>query len=72
MADKNPPQPPIDGPKEHLTTLIALPLNEDQTAQIKRDTGISVTWVLVQRLGGTLVRNIDPGTVSLTRLTWSW
>jgi len=58
--------------KAQLETLAFIPLTEDQTAQIKSSTGHEISYLLVQRVGRTLAREIDPGIVSLTRLTWCW
>jgi hypothetical protein len=58
--------------KSQLETLAFIPLTDDQTAQIKNDVGIEVAFLLVQRVGRTLARDIDPGLISLTRLTWCW
>ena len=58
--------------KAQLETLAFVPLTGDQTEQIKNDLGIEVSFLLVQRVGRTLAREIDPGLISLTRLTWCW
>jgi hypothetical protein len=58
--------------KAQLETLAFIPLTDDQTAQIKSSTGHEISYLLVQRVGRTLAREIDPGIVSVTRLTWCW
>jgi hypothetical protein len=58
--------------KAQLETLAFVPLTNEQTEQVKNDIGLEVTFLLVQRVGRTLAREIDPGCVSLTRLTWCW
>lgn len=58
--------------KSQLETLAYIPLTKEQTAQVKNDLGIEVSTLLVQRVGRTLAREVDPGIVSVTRLTWSW
>jgi len=58
--------------KSQLETLAFVPLTEEQSAQIKDELNLEVGFLLVQRVGRTLARNIDPGLVSLTRLTWCW
>jgi hypothetical protein len=58
--------------KSQLETLAFVPLTDEQTGQIRQDLGIEVSFLLVQRVGRTLAREIDPGLISLTRLTWCW
>jgi len=58
--------------KAQLETLAFIPLTDEQTAQVKSDLGLEVSFLLVQRVGRTLARDIDPGFISLTRLTWCW
>jgi hypothetical protein len=58
--------------KAQQETLAFVALTSDQTAQIKGDLGIEVSSLLVERLGRTQAREIDPGLVSITRLTWCW
>ena len=58
--------------KSQLETLAHIPLTKEQTAQVKNDLGIEVSFLLVQRVGRTLAREVDPGIVSVTRLTWCW
>lgn len=58
--------------KAQLETVAFVPLSDEQTAQIKSDLGIEVSFLLVERAGRQLARDIDPGLISLTRLTWCW
>jgi hypothetical protein len=58
--------------KAQHETLAFIPLTGDQTAQIQSDLGLEVSFLLVERVGRTAARAIDPGLVSLTRLTWCW
>jgi hypothetical protein len=58
--------------KSQLTTLAHVLLTPDQTAQVQADTGVEVTRLLVQRVSRSLARDIDPGVVSILRLTWCW
>ena len=58
--------------KSQLETLAFVPLTGEQSAQIKDELNLEVSFLLVQRVGRTLARNIDPGLVSVTRLTWCW
>jgi hypothetical protein len=58
--------------KGQRVTLAHLPLTPEQTARIKEDTGIEVTRLLVERVSRSLARDIDPGCVSIVRLTWCW
>jgi hypothetical protein len=69
MADNN---EQAASEKSQLETLAHIPLTEEQTAQIKQDIGIEVAFLLVQRVGRTLARELDPGIISVTRLTWCW
>jgi hypothetical protein len=69
MADKA--QASASDKAQH-ETLAFVPLTADQTAQIKSDLGLEVQFLLVERVGRTLARDIDPSLVSLTRLTWCW
>jgi hypothetical protein len=75
MATQGAPQVSERGPeseRSQLETLAFVPLTDDQSAQIKNDLGIDVSHLLVQRVGRTLARELDPGLISLTRLTWCW
>jgi hypothetical protein len=63
-------QDPLD--KAQLATLAHIVLTPEQTARIKDDIGIEVTRLLVQRESRSLARDIDPGYVSVVRLTWCW
>lgn len=58
--------------KAQLETLAFLPLTTEQTEQIRNDLGIEVAYLQVQRASRTLARDIDPGLISVTRLTWCW
>jgi hypothetical protein len=75
MATQGEPQVSEQGPeseRSQLETLAFIPLTDDQSAQIKGDLGVDVSYLLVQRVGRTLARDLDPGLISLTRLTWCW
>jgi hypothetical protein len=58
--------------KAQLETLAFIPLTSEQTEQIRKDLGIEVGYLQVQRASRTLARDIDPGLISVTRLTWCW
>jgi hypothetical protein len=58
--------------KAQLATLAHVLLTPEQTARIKDDIGIEVTRLLIQRVSRSLARDIDPGYVSVVRLTWCW
>lgn len=58
--------------KAQLETLAFIPLTSEQTGQIRKDLGIEVAYLQVQRASRTLARDIDPGLISVTRLTWCW
>jgi hypothetical protein len=58
--------------KAQLETLAFLPLTSEQTEQIRKDLGIEVAYLQVQRASRTLARDVDPGLIAVTRLTWCW
>jgi hypothetical protein len=58
--------------KAQLATLAHIPLTPEQTARVKEELGIEVTRLLVQRHSRSAARDIDPGFVSVVRLTWCW
>jgi len=33
---------------------------------------VDMSWLVIQRLTGSAVRDIDPSYVSLVRATWCW
>jgi hypothetical protein len=47
-------------------------LTPEQTAQLKDDTGIDITRIVIQRVSRQLARDIHPSTIAITRLTWCW
>jgi hypothetical protein len=58
--------------KAQLETLAFVPLTSEQTEQIRNDLGIEIGYLQVQRASRTLARDIEPGLISVTRLTWCW
>lgn len=47
-------------------------LNAEQKARIKRATGVDVSFLLVQHVGGAEVRNIEPSALQILAATWCW
>jgi hypothetical protein len=58
--------------KAQLETLAHVPLTAEQTEKIRQDLGIEVGFLLAQRASRTAAREIDPGLIAVTRLTWCW
>jgi len=47
-------------------------LNEEQKAAVKDASGVDIDWILFTQSAQSVARELDPGALSVTRLTYCW
>jgi hypothetical protein len=54
------------------STVSGVELNEEQKTAIKDASGVDIDWILFTQSAQSVARELDPGALSITRLTYCW